>query len=266
MSDDNALQDEILGPETETKQAKKESAKVWSVPKMAVDPNNVIRFSTDDNSISSISDKNLSKAQLDEKQQISKQEIFDKAQDDGYQIGFQKGLEYARKETDRLHQEIKNIIQCLNKPLEHVNDEVINQLERLAVTLAQQLVRRELKTNSDEIIGVIRDSIKILTANPTQIDITIHPEDAVLIKEALSIEESDKDLNWNIIDDPLISRGGCKIKAGNSVIDASLENRLASLAASVFSSERKLDDSHNQSTEKPAKDLNPEKGSNIIQE
>jgi len=40
------------------------------------------------------------------------------------------------------------------------------------------------------------------------------------------------------MEDPMITRGGCEIKSDQSTINATLENRLQALAASVLGGER----------------------------
>jgi flagellar assembly protein FliH len=82
----------------------------------------------------------------------------------------------------------------------------------------------------------------MLPANSRKIRIVLNPEDAELVRSTLQLDEHDEDLNWKLIDDPMISRGGCEIRSDSSVINATLENRLQALAASVLGGDR-LEDS-----------------------
>jgi len=155
--------------------------------------------------------------------------------------GYQEGLQKAQAELEPLKQRFQNLIEFLDKPLEALNEEVEQQLTQVAVTLAQQLVRRELRIEPGEIVGLIRDSVKLLPGYSREISILIHPEDASLVRSALSIEASDGEKTWDIVEDPTITRGGCEIKAGSSTINVTLENRLAALAASVLGGDREHD-------------------------
>ena len=114
-------------------------------------------------------------------------------------------------------------------------------MAQVAISIAQQLVRRELKTDPGEIIGLIRDSIKLLPGNTRNIVIRLHPEDARMVREAFSIDAREDETGWKIAEDPAISRGGCEIKADPSEINLTLENRLSGLAASVLGGEREAD-------------------------
>ena len=120
-------------------------------------------------------------------------------------------------------------------------EDIEHQLTQLAVTLAQQLVRRELKVEPGEIIGLIRDSVKLLPGNTRNITIMLHPEDARLVRQALSLDGGDEETSWKLVEDPMITRGGCEIGAPPSSINATLENRLSELAASVLGGEREQD-------------------------
>ena len=155
--------------------------------------------------------------------------------------GYQQGLVRARQETRELQQQLLQLIDFFEHPLQALNEDIEHQLTQLAVTLAQQLVRRELKLEPGEIIGLIRDSVQLLPGNQRNISIVLHPEDANLVRSALSIETSDEEHNWKLIEDPMITRGGFEINAAPSAINATLENRLSALAASVLGGEREQD-------------------------
>jgi flagellar assembly protein FliH len=47
---------------------------------------------------------------------------------------------------------------------------------------------------------------------------------------------------WKLIEDVVISRGGCKVLTETSAIDATVENRLAAIVATVLGGEREEDE------------------------
>ncbi len=155
--------------------------------------------------------------------------------------GYQQGLERARQEAEVLQRRLLGLIDFFEHPLQALNEDIEHQLTQLAVTLAQQLVRRELKSEPGEIIGLIRDSVKLLPGNTRNITIMLHPEDARLVRSALSLDTADEEHSWKLVEDPMITRGGCEISAPPASINATLENRLSELAASVLGGEREQD-------------------------
>jgi flagellar assembly protein FliH len=155
-----------------------------------------------------------------------------------FEEGYADGKKQAQQEVDELKRQLLEVINFFEQPLHSLNEEVEQQLSLLAVTLAQQLVRREIKIEPGEIIALIRESVKLLPANSRKIRIYLHPEDAEIVRNTLQLDAGDDDENWQLVEDPMITRGGCEIKSEQSTINATLENRLQALAASVLGGER----------------------------
>ena len=157
------------------------------------------------------------------------------------QEGYRQGLEQAKQEYAGELQRLRELIDFFEHPLQAVNDEIEHQLAQVAVSIAQQLVRRELRTDPGEIIGLIRDSIKLLPGNARNIVIRLHPDDARLVREAFSLDSREDESGWQLLEDPAVTRGGCEIRAAPSEINLTLENRLSALAASVLGGDREAD-------------------------
>ncbi len=200
-----------------------EAVEKWRAPVMAADPSRVLR-SRDlaDPSIPTADDLESWRQQAEEE-------------------GFQQGLERAREETAQLQRRLLELIDFFEHPLQALNEDIEHQLTQLAVILAQQLVRRELKVEPGEIVGLIRDCVQLLPGTTRNISILLHPEDARLVRDALSIAPADEETSWKLIEDPMMTRGGCEIQAPPAAINATLENRLSALAASVLGGEREQD-------------------------
>jgi flagellar assembly protein FliH len=195
----------------------------WHAPIMDADPSRVVRYREQhEASIPTANDIDQWRVQAEEE-------------------GYQQGLVRAQQEARELQQQLLHLIDFFEHPLQALNEDIEHQLTQLAVTLAQQLVRRELKVEPGEIIGLIRDSVKLLPGIQRNISIVLHPQDAQLVRNALSIGTSDEEHNWKLVEDPMITRGGCEINAPPSAINATLENRLSELAASVLGGEREQD-------------------------
>ncbi|MBT8443728.1 MAG: flagellar assembly protein FliH, partial [Gammaproteobacteria bacterium] len=109
-------------------------------------------------------------------------------------------------------------------------------LVELAMTVVKQLFRRELRVDPTHVIGVVRDAIKLLPAASRDVQVHLHPEDAALVHESLSSAEGER--AWKIVEDPLISKGGCKVTTENSQIDAQAETRLQAIISAIAGDER----------------------------
>ena len=97
-------------------------------------------------------------------------------------------------------------------------------------------MRRELKTDPTQIIGIIRDALAALPVAAREVRVHLHPEDAAVVREHLAPTISER--AWTIIEDPVMARGGCRITSTNSRIDARLESRLSAILSELMGSER----------------------------
>ncbi len=159
--------------------------------------------------------------------------------EDGYDSGRREGRDAGQDEVRKISGQYLSLIKSLDQPFKQLDEQVEHELMQLAVTLAQQLVRREIRLEPGEIVGVIRESMTLLPANDRRVRINLHPDDAALVREALSLDDDEN--NWTLIEDPLITRGGCRIGTEISKLDVTLESRLASLAATMLGGEREGD-------------------------
>jgi flagellar assembly protein FliH len=158
---------------------------------------------------------------------------------DGREEGARQGYEEGRVNAASLAQRLQQLIDCLSEPLAQVDDQVEQELVALAIAVAKQLIRRELKTDPGEIIAVVREAMGILPSSARKIGIHLHPDDAELIRSTLELDELGP--RWKIVEDPLLTRGGCRVTTDTSHVDATVETRLASAIARLFGGERDED-------------------------
>jgi flagellar assembly protein FliH len=150
--------------------------------------------------------------------------------------GLAEGREAGRGEVRAQVEKLAGMFYDLAKPFEVLNAEVERELLTLAMALARQIVRRELKTDPTQIIGIIRDAIAALPVAAREVRVHLHPEDAAVVRQNLAPTESER--AWTMIEDPVMARGGCQITTTASRIDARLETRLAAILSELMGTER----------------------------
>jgi flagellar assembly protein FliH len=165
------------------------------------------------------------------------------AWDAGYAAGQEAGLAAVRQtqqsqlaELDQRLQRCAQILALLAQPLRELDEEVEQQLALLAGAIARHIVRREIRMQPDEIVGIIRETVALLPAATRDVRVHLHPDDAALVRERL--REPNADAAWTIVEDPVLSRGGCRVTTENSSIDARVEQRLGAAIAGVLGDER----------------------------
>lgn len=171
--------------------------------------------------------------QIEEIQRQAWQEAFD----EGRREGLEKGLAEARSRVDRLDA----ILSLLDAPLEALDDRLVEEVCKLSLIIARQIIRREIRTDPAQIMAVIREAAEVLPVGAQTVRLYLNPEDAAIVRE-ISSRDGENGGTWRIQEDPAIARGGCRVETDNSRIDASVEKRLAVVAAQLLGGEREGDD------------------------
>jgi flagellar assembly protein FliH len=181
----------------------------------------------------------MQKLAYDEAFAQGKADGYQKGYDQGYEAGLQKGNEESKEGLDAKAAQLARLMESLSEPFKTLDEEVEKELVTLAIGLASQIIRRELKTDPGEVIAAVRQAITVLPLSSQKVSLYLHPEDSELVRTVLALD--DMSPAWTIVDDPLITRGGCKIDTDVSHVDATVENRLAAAIANVFGGERNRD-------------------------
>lgn len=160
-------------------------------------------------------------------------EAYEEAWRVGHADGLRAGEEAARERVARLDR----LLGALARPFDELDEQIEKQLVELAMATTRQLFRREIREEPTHVIGVVRDAIQLLPAASRSVQVHLHPDDASIVREHLAPAEGE--LAWSIVEDPLLTRGGCRVSTENSQVDASAEARLNALIRRVAGEDRK---------------------------
>jgi flagellar assembly protein FliH len=158
------------------------------------------------------------------------------AHKEAFEQGLAEGRAAGRAEIRAQVERLSGMFYDLARPFEVLDTEVERELLTLAMALARQIVRRELKTDPTQIIGIIREAIAALPVAAREVRVHLHPEDAAVVRDNLAPTENER--AWMIVEDPVMARGGCQINTSTSRIDARLETRLAAILSELLGTER----------------------------
>jgi flagellar assembly protein FliH len=177
--------------------------------------------------------------QIEALQQQAYEEGYSQGKREGFDFGHREALEEGRKAIVAKLARLDALLTTLDAPLKDLDDEVERELLTLVVAVVRQLVRREVRTDPAQIVGVLREAISILPVNSRNIRVLLHPEDAELVRELYAVSEGDQ--GWQIVEDPVVQRGGCRVLTEASQVDATLESRLHNLIAPLIGGLRSED-------------------------
>lgn len=143
--------------------------------------------------------------------------IHQEAHRAGYDAGYDEGTARARMEAARLNSLVEN----LEKSLAELDQEVASEMLGLVVEITRQVLRQTLALNPEVMLTVVRDALAQLPQQHAAIH--VNPEDAALVRTYLGDQLGPT--GHRLLEDAQISRGGCRIEAAGSRIDATLEMR-----------------------------------------
>ena len=157
----------------------------------------------------------------------------------GYEAGLAAGRTEVQRRIGELTARVERLdalLAALGKPLAQLDEELYEQLTRLALAVGKQLARRELSADPTQVIALIRETVAQLPLGVRDVRVQLHPEDAAVVREHLAAPAQER--VWSIIEDPTQSRGGCAVRTESSQIDARFETRVQALLVSLLGEER----------------------------
>jgi len=166
--------------------------------------------------------------------------IEEEARKAGWAAGHAAGLKAGQGEIQRRVAQADAVLAGLAAPLERLDAQVEQEVLELVMAVARRLVRREIKADPGEIMGVIREAIAALPIGERAVTLHLHPEDARLVEELMG--EQDGGPSCRLIKDPGVTRGGARISTDISVIDATFETRVNRVFDRMLGSDRQGDE------------------------
>ena len=179
-------------------------------------------------------------AELEAIRQGAYEEGYENGRNEGFEYGHKEGLNDAHQEMRQYAGQMEQLLHLFSQPLRDLDSRVERELLSLVIAIVKQLVRREVKSDPNLIIGVVREALSILPVSSQSVRLMVHPDDAELIREVYTL--GDTEIGWKLVEDPVISRGGCRVITETSQIDATLDTRLTSLIAPLLAGARVMDD------------------------
>ena len=169
-------------------------------------------------------------------QQEAQQEGYKAGFEEGRQAGFKAGQEAGEKDISQKLAYLQQILTGLQSPLADLDQQIEHDLVNLSITMARQLIRRELKQEPEHVIGAMRAALQALPISDRQLKVYVHPQDLSIIQKGLSLDGDEGQWRW--LEDPLLTRGGVKIETANTMVDATVEARLNSVISKLLGEER----------------------------
>lgn len=145
------------------------------------------------------------------------EEIRQSAHREGYAAGYEEGTARVRLEAMHLHAAREQ----LEQSLERLDRELGDELVALALAIAAAVVREAVRVQPESLLSLVREALSQLPQQHTVIH--LHPDDAALVRQHMGDELTHA--GHRLREDSGMERGGCRLEAGASTLDANLETR-----------------------------------------
>lgn len=166
-------------------------------------------------------------------------ELVNAARQTGYQDGYRNGLaaleSYKQTQAAQMAAYMSDQVGALasdfHHRLESLEQQLAGRIAGVALELARQVVRAELKQNPEVVVEVAEQSLTTLLASARQIVLRLNPDDHAMavsqLSELLAVRGA------RVVPDVSITRGGCVVESDIAIVDASVEARWERAAASM---------------------------------
>ena len=155
--------------------------------------------------------------------QHAKKEGYAAGYQEGHTTGYAEGRKTADVETKTEIARLQTLLTNLDHDLHAIDQQVADDLLELAIALTKKMITQALKLKPELIVPIVQEAIRNLPNAMQHPRLYLHPDDAKIVRAYLDIQLAQD--HWSIREDEQLARGGCRIEANGSEIDASLEVR-----------------------------------------
>jgi flagellar assembly protein FliH len=154
----------------------------------------------------------------------------DKDVEEAYARGRREALDSAGKKLESAAQALVAAAENLSRLRESVAKNNSQDMLRLVMTVAEQIIRREVAVDPQVVVNIIEAALQS-SVRSDQYRIRVNPVDLdhVIEQKPLFLASISGLKSLSIEADPAISQGGCRVDSDLGEVDATLETQLESI-------------------------------------
>jgi len=141
------------------------------------------------------------------------------ARHQGYEEGYRVGAAQAQAEVERL----RAIVAAAHGAASEVEQQLAGEVLDLALEVARQVLRADLKIRREALLTVVREAMACLPQNVQGSQLALNPGDVELVRAHIGDELQVG--GFRIVEDHRIEPGGCRIASPAGEVDATLATR-----------------------------------------
>ena len=160
------------------------------------------------------------------------EDIFAQEKKRAYDQAYTEATKSVQQEWQDKLNSLQSMLSSIEQPVTIIDDALHQKILEISVKIAEQIIRRELTTDSSQILDIVKQAIELIPNDQHNIVVHIHPNDDIHIKEI--IKKADLSDRYQIQHDNSISVGGCKLTTNFSTIDMTVEHQISEIASELL--------------------------------
>ena len=162
---------------------------------------------------------------------------LDEGRNDGYDAGHAEGVErgvaegrqQALTELEQMAKPVDAMLRSLKKLKTEFRNAQRKEVVDLVGKIARQVIRAELALQPVQMLNLVDEALAAMPPTRDEVEVFMNPEELKRIQE-LDPKRAKK---WNLMADPTLDLGECRVRAGDHEVDAGCQGRLAACMTQV---------------------------------
>jgi flagellar assembly protein FliH len=150
-------------------------------------------------------------------------EGFDAGHAEGMARGVEEGRQQALAELEAMSKPVDAMLRGLKKLKSEYKNAQRKEVVDLVGKIARQVIRAELALQPVQMLALVDEALAAMPPTRDEVEVMLNPEELKRIQE-LDPKRAKK---WNLLADPRLEPGECRVKAGDHEVDAGCQGRLA---------------------------------------
>ena len=142
---------------------------------------------------------------------------------EGVARGYEEGRQQALAELEAMSKPIDAMLRSLKKMKTEFRNAQRKEVVDLVGKIARQVIRAELALQPVQMLNLVDEALAAMPPTRDEVEVLLNPEELKRIQE-LDPKRAKK---WNLMPDPSLELGECRVRAGDHEVDAGCQGRLS---------------------------------------
>lgn len=157
---------------------------------------------------------------------------YDAGHAEGVERGIEEGRQQALAELESMAKPVDAMLRSLKKMKTEFRNAQRKEVVDLVGKIARQVIRAELALQPVQMLNLVDEALAAMPPTRDDVEVFMNSEELKRIQE-LDPKRAKK---WNLMADPALEPGECRVRAGDHEVDAGCQGRLAACMTQVHES------------------------------